>query len=94
MKYCPKANNRRTSIPPKLNATNGGDVARNNLVKGVITNYDTVALLLFDLSHTHSYISYRLVRELGLKPRIFGPTLNVSTLDGNQTLVDKQVGPS
>ena len=59
----------------------------------MITISDTPALPLFDSGCTHSYISYRLVRKLGLKPKIFYPPLNVSTPNGDQTLVDKQVGP-
>lgn len=37
-------------------------------------------------------MSYRFVRELGLKPRILDPLLIVSPLHGNQILVNKQVG--
>ena len=59
----------------------------------MITISNTPALLLFDSGCTHSYISYRIVRKLGLKHRILDPPLNVSTPNGDQTLVDKQVGP-
>ena len=90
---CPKAKEQKVPVPAKLNAANAGDAARDNLVQGMITISDTPALLLFDSGCTHSYISYKLVRKLGLKPRILDPPLNVSTPNGDQTLVDKQIGP-
>lgn len=53
----------------------------------------TPTLLVFNKGYTHSYMSYRLTRDLSLKPKMFDPPLNVSTPNGNQTLVDKKVGP-
>lgn len=88
---CPKNKNQKAPILNKFNAANVGDVVRNNLVQGTITIYDTSAFLLFDSGCTHSYISYRLVRELDLKPRMINLPLNVSTPNSNQTQVDKQV---
>lgn len=62
-------------------------------MQGTITIYNTPTLLLFDKGYIHSYMSHRLVRELSLKPRNLDPPLNVSTSNGNQTLVDNQGGP-
>lgn len=59
----------------------------------MITIYDTPDLLLFDLGCTHSYISYKVVRKLYLKPRNIDPSLIINIHNGNQTLIDRQVGP-
>lgn len=61
---CPKNKDKEITISAKLNAANGGDVAKNKLVHGMITIYDTPVLHLFDLGYTHSYLSWKLVREL------------------------------
>lgn len=90
---CPKNKDKEITISAKLNAANGGDVAKNKLVHGMITIYDTPVLHLFDLGYTHSYLSWKLVRELGSKLRVLDPPLNVSTLNDNKILVDKQVRP-
>lgn len=87
----PKNKDKKSLAPSKLNAVNLEDVTRNNLVKGMITIYDTPSSLLFNLGCTLSYMQYRLIRELGLKPIILDPPLNVSTLSDNQILVNKQV---
>lgn len=43
-----------------------GGMIGNNLVQGMITIYDTRALLLFGSGSMHSYISYRLARRIGM----------------------------
>lgn len=76
-----------------MNAANVGDAPKKNFIQGMITVYDTPVALLFDSGHIHSYMSYRLDRDLVLKPRILDPPMNVSCPKGNQILVDKQIRP-
>ena len=77
----------------KLNAVNAGDAARHDLVQGMISIKGVSALLLFDSGCTHSFMSYRLMRELSLKPRKLDPPLIVNVPSGEKTLVNEQVGP-
>lgn len=89
----PRNKDKKSLVPAKLNAANTGEVARNNLVQSMISIYDTPSLLLFGSGYTHSYMSYRLARELCLKPRMLDPPMIVGILNGSQALVDKEVGP-
>ena len=72
---------------------NAGDAARHDLVQGMISIKGVSALLLFDSGCTHSFMSYRLMRELSLKPRKLDPPLIVNVPSGEKTLVNEQVGP-
>lgn len=47
------------------------------------------ALLLFDSSCMHSFISYRMGRKVNVKPIVLNTQLIVSTHSGEKTLVDK-----
>lgn len=57
-------------VPANLNVVNAGDVACYNLVQGMISIKGISTILLFDSRCTHSFISYSMVKNVNLKPRI------------------------
>lgn len=76
----------------EINMATAKESRRNNLVQGMMTAHDAPSLLLFDSSCTLSFISYKLVRELNMKPNTLDPSLLVKTPNGHETLVHKEVG--
>lgn len=87
---CPKVKENKVVLR-NLNVVNAWDVALNNLVQGMITMEEILAILLFDSRCANSYISYNIVRNLNLKPKMHEPSLIDSTSNWSKTIVDKYV---
>lgn len=81
----------KKAVPANINVVNVEDEASNNLVEGIISIQRILSISLFESICTHSFISYRMVRKLNLKPRMVEPSFIVSTPNGDKTVVDKYI---